>query len=835
MVAAVTEQTAPDPAGRSGRPRDVLLPHHAELLAASAISEAVAAARGYRSVTEKAELHRLGFTERQARVSALLLPVWNVTGKIALYQARPDEPRLANGKTVKYETVAGSRMTIDVPPSVRHQLGDPSIPLWITEGIRKADAAVSAGLCCIALLGVWSWRGTNSLGGKVALPDWESIALNDRVVYVAFDSDVMTKPAVSQALERLKAFLENRHAKVKLIYLPVGTAGAKVGLDDYLAAGHTVEDLLALAAEVVASAESANEQGPVESKGPDRRTQAAKLVELAEGAELFHTPTGEPFATIEVGGHHETHAVRSSALGSWLRRRYWDEYHKPVSGAPLNDALETLAARAEFGGETHSVAIRVGSHDGRLYLDLANDAWQAIEIGPDGWRVVTSTPVRFRRSATMEALPVPARGGSLDPLRTFVNVTGEDGWLLFVGALIAAFRPSGPYLVLILHGEQGSAKSTTTRVIRQLVDPSRSPVRAKPREEEDLLIAARNNWVVAFDNVSHLAPWMSDALCRLSTGGGLGKRQLYTDQDEVVLDAQRPMVLNGITEIATRGDLLDRAIILEQPTITDTDRRSEDEYWRTFEAVRPQILGALFDAVAAALANEDALTLERLPRMADPTRWVTAAEPSLGWQPGSFQAAYARNRNEGHGLVLEISPISVPLQELAARGPWQGTSGELLARLAEIAGADTTQAREWPKNPRAMTETLKRLAPSLRVMGTEWARLPRTGGARLHVLRKIEGETVTTVTTVTASVVAGDGRTPDQAHDRHSGQGTVTTGSARDDGYDGHDGSLRDEFDRMEIPVEEDYPRGAWDPDAAEDPQAEPWIVAAAPDPGVLP
>jgi hypothetical protein len=144
-------------------------------------------------------------------VPALLIPIHNVGGEIALYQTRADEPRIVDGKAVKYETPLGSRMTIDVPPSVRHQLGDPSIPLWITEGIRKADAAVSAGLCCIALLGVWAWRGRNEQGGKTALADWESIALNGRVVYIAFDSDVMTKPEVAKALERLKGFLESRH------------------------------------------------------------------------------------------------------------------------------------------------------------------------------------------------------------------------------------------------------------------------------------------------------------------------------------------------------------------------------------------------------------------------------------------------------------------------------------------------------------------------------------------------------------------------------------------------------------------------------------------------
>ena len=547
--------------------------------------------------------------------------------------------------------------------------------------------------------------------------------------------------------------------------------------------------LLALASDETATAVPADRQPLAEPADPEQRSQAAKLVELAERVELFHTPTDEPFATLPVGGHHETHPVRSLTFKSWLRRQYWDTYRKPAGGSALLDAVETLAARAEFGGETHSVATRVAEQAGCIYVDLTNDAWEAVEIGPAGWRVVTSPPVRFRRSGTMEALPVPVRGGSLELLRPFVNVADADSWHLFVGTLVAALRPRGPYLVLIMHGEQGSAKSTTARVVRALVDPSRSPLRAEPREQQDLLIAARNNWVVAFDNVSHLPPWLSDALCRLSTGGGFGTRQLYTDQDEIVLDAQRPQVLNGISEIATRGDLLDRAIILEQPTIDDAERRSEDEFWQSFEAVRPRILGALFDAVSAALANEPHIALDRLPRMADPARWVTAAEAALGWRPETFVAAYARNRREGHALALEASLLTTPLQVLVSTGDWQGPARVLLERLAGLAGDGVTRQREWPRNPRALTAALKRLAPSLRAMGIGWERLERTGNARPHLIRATGGTTVTSVTSVTASADSGGARTPDPEVDRHLVARTVTPGRAPDDGHDGHDGA----------------------------------------------
>jgi len=233
--------------GSEFKERCDLLPQHLRLIEASAIGADVALARGYRSVLTKVELRRLGFGENQARVPALLIPIWGVSGEIVLYQTRPDEPRIVKGKAIKYETPAGVRMVLDVPPPARQWMGDPSRPLFITEGIRKADAAVSKGLACIALLGVWSWRGSNELGGKVALPAWESIALNGRPVYIGFDSDATLKSGVRAALLRLKPFLEGRGAKVYVIYLPAGADGRKVGLDDYLAAGHGIEELLGLA------------------------------------------------------------------------------------------------------------------------------------------------------------------------------------------------------------------------------------------------------------------------------------------------------------------------------------------------------------------------------------------------------------------------------------------------------------------------------------------------------------------------------------------------------------------------------------------------------------
>lgn len=219
-------------------------PHRTELEVGSGIPAELIARRGYETITTKVGLKQLGFGDSQLNVPALLIPLWNVHGEIAGYQCKPDSPRIRSGKALKYETPAGMKMLIDVPPSIRHQIGNPSVPLWITEGVKKVDRAAAAGLCCVGLLGVWNWRGSNADGGMTALADWESIAVKGRTVVIAFDSDVVTKRPVLAAMSRLREFLKNRGAEVQICLLPPGPAGEKTGLDDYFVRGGTVQDLM---------------------------------------------------------------------------------------------------------------------------------------------------------------------------------------------------------------------------------------------------------------------------------------------------------------------------------------------------------------------------------------------------------------------------------------------------------------------------------------------------------------------------------------------------------------------------------------------------------------
>src|SRR5260221_13177262 len=223
--------------------------------------------------------------------------------------------------------------------------------------------------------------------------------------------------------------------------------------------------------------------------------------------------------------------------------------------------------------------------------------WRAVEIDPTGWRVNDIPPVRFRRAAGMQPLPMPVPGGSVETLRSFLNVKSGSHFILVVAWALAVLRNRGPYPVMALSGEHGSAKSTFTAILRAVLDPNTAPLRALPREDRDLFIAASNGHVLAFDNVSGLPAWISDTICRLATGGGFAVRQNYTDQDEVLFNATRPVILNGIEDVVDRPDLADRTVFLTLEPIPEERRRPEAELWAPFETVRPRILGALLDTV----------------------------------------------------------------------------------------------------------------------------------------------------------------------------------------------------------------------------------------------
>lgn len=473
--------------------------------------------------------------------------------------------------------------------------------------------------------------------------------------------------------------------------------------------------------------------GELDGPGGRGPSQADMLIQFADNAELFHTPSKNAFADIVVNGHRETWLVRSKGFRSWLIRCYYQETGGGVGTEAMQSAINAIEARALFDGPERNVFLRVGECNGHLYLDLCDEDWRAVEITSSGWQVIDNPPVRFRRTTGMKPLSCPEKGGSIAALRRFLNVQSDADFVLVVSWALAALRPRGPYPVIVLSGEQGSAKSTFSSVLRALIDPNAAPLRALPREDRDLFIAANNAHVLAFDNVSGLPTWISDTLCRLATGGGFAVRQLHTDQDEVLFDAVRPAILNGIEDFVTRSDLADRAVLLTLAPIPEEERRPAQELETAFHAERPRILGVLLDAVVAGLAELPHTQLERLPRMADFALWATACETAL-WPPGTFSSAYSGNRSDAVEGIIEADPVAAATRTLMRNQPqWTGTATELLDALRQQVDMRVATSKTWPSSPQTLSGRLRRAATVLRKTGID-IRYDRVGRGRTRII-----------------------------------------------------------------------------------------------------
>ena len=488
-------------------------------------------------------------------------------------------------------------------------------------------------------------------------------------------------------------------------------------------------------------------------------SQASMLVALVGDAELFHDGH-ESFARIEIAGHLETWRIGAKAFRYWLQSKFWSSYQTAANSQAVQDALGALRGKALFEGEQKATAVRVASGEDGIWIDLANGSWQAVKADASGWRVEDNPDAVFVRPRGMLPMPTPERGGSLDELRALLNVESDDDWLLILGWLVAALFPFGPYPVLSVNGEQGSAKSTLCRFLRALVDPNEAALRSAPRDERDLVIAATNGHIVALENLSRIPDWLSDALCRLATGGGFGTRELFTDGEEKLFSGQRPVILNGITETATRSDLLDRAISISLPAIPDTKRTTESDLWARFERIRGRVLGALLDAVVQAYSAKSDVRLSSLPRMADFATLVVAAEPKLPCQPGDFLRAYQGNRASANESAIESSVLSGPLLEfMKARNEWRGTATELKEALEQQAGERVVKGQDWPKRAHQLAGELKRIAPNLRRTGIEVEFGKSTGRRFVLLTRTLTGKSAPSDQSAQPSGTTGDSET----------------------------------------------------------------------------
>lgn len=467
----------------------------------------------------------------------------------------------------------------------------------------------------------------------------------------------------------------------------------------------------------------ATEEPGGEEEGEDRKRPPAgtRVLEYAQedGAELWHDQAGNAFLTTTVKGHREHYRLPSRPARDYLQALYYDREKRALNGQAQSEALGLMQAIARREGKEYRTAVRVAHLDGFTYLDLGTPTWEAVEVGPGYWKVIRpdECPVRFTRPGGFLPLPAPVEGGDLGELREFLN-TDDRGFLMCAAWLLGALSGLSPYPVLALSGEQGTGKSTAASVLRNLLDPNQADRRRTPKEERDLFIAAQSSHVLSFDNLSSIPGWLSDALCVLSTGGAFTARTLYSDNEETILEAVRPVIVNGIPDLLARPDLAERALTVTLYRIAPEKRTPEKVFWARYERARPRLLGALLGALAEGLRHLDGTELEEAPRLADFARLIVAAEGALPWTAGEFLSAYGEMQSEAAGTVLDGEPVAEALRAfMDAEGNWTGAVKKLLGILGEREYPETRPPQSWPRTPKAMGDALRRLAPALSKTG----------------------------------------------------------------------------------------------------------------------
>jgi hypothetical protein len=465
----------------------------------------------------------------------------------------------------------------------------------------------------------------------------------------------------------------------------------------------------------------------------ERRNQADRLIgyALEDVQELFVDQHGAPHALI--AGEP---VPLTGRCYSWLRRRMWEEEGRSVSGEYLKMAAGTLSAHAEFSGEVRELHTRAAWHEGILYYELRLD--KVVRVGTGGWTFETNPPVLFRRYVNMRTLPDPEAGGSLEVLNELVNLKSERDRRLFKAYLVTLPLEHVGRPIFNASGAMGSGKTTIQRLIKRLLDPTApETVRFDPR---DFLQKAMHAYIVMLDNQNTIPEWAADTLCRLVTGEADSKRRLYTDDEDVIIELRRAVILNGINAPTERGDVLDRSLVVELERIPDAGRKTEEQLWERFGEEHPKLLGTLFDVLSRAIALKPSIKLSRRPRLADWGEYAAAVYEVMGWGAETFLRDWDEIVKVQNQATLDGSPVAQAIiRFMEDKEEYSASSSEMHSKLKVVAaqlGVDVDRDKAWPKSARWLWRRIKEVLSLLVAAGIEASR-DRDESAKQITLRKI--------------------------------------------------------------------------------------------------
>ena len=434
-----------------------------------------------------------------------------------------------------------------------------------------------------------------------------------------------------------------------------------------------------------------------------------------DSQELFRDQFGAPHALVD-----GVPVPLDNGAHAWLRKLLWNTSEKTAKREDLNAATETLAMLAGYGDE-RILHIRAAQHEGKVYVWAGPH--NVIEVDADGWRRVTGAPVLFRRVSTLKPLPDPKPGGDVTRFNHYIRLRHEKDQRLNMAWIATAYLANIPRPINLGTGVQGSAKSTGQRAMKRALDPA-MPEDFKLRRK-DFAQNLDNCFVPLFDNAGPVDEDQSDDMCRATTGSGNADRKLYTDNQSVVRQYKRAMLVNGINNPTERGDFMDRALPVEYERIPKSERRAESDLWAQFEQDHPELLGAVLDALSGAIRLR--VPLAETPRLADWAEYAAAVYEYMderghaGWGRDQFAKDWNAVEEKQHEAALEGSPVAQAIRKLMQdRTGHADTAAKLHEELTTVAddmGLNPDRNRLWPKTPNMLWKRIKEASPTLETYG----------------------------------------------------------------------------------------------------------------------
>lgn len=445
--------------------------------------------------------------------------------------------------------------------------------------------------------------------------------------------------------------------------------------------------------------------------------------------EFFAIPLKGPKIAKSLNGNHNSFA------NDLLMRYRNAKRGKIAPPTAVQDAIRILKAIASEA-DVVKMHLRYAMHNDNIYVDLGDSSGAAVEISKDGWRVIDTPPILFKRTQLTGALPIPILDGDLDEIFELINIP-ESIRELFIGFLVASCFENIAHPILVINGEQGSGKSKATNFTVSLLDPSAAPLRKPSRDIQSWVESANGSFLIAIDNISKIREWESDAFCRASTGDGDVKRQHYSDSDLIVYSFRRVLIINGINLSELRDDLNDRIIAIKLPVVIPENKKTEKHLDKSWSDKQARFTGAIYSLCSKVIANLDSVNLDRYPRMADFASILAAMD--IARNKGALHSYYSEIERSAHIAIEE----NVFLSELAktVTASWVGSASELNGLLLD--GGANPYRKDWPQSSAEVTERLTRTAPTLRKTGwiienigtknhekvTKWKIVPPNGGA----------------------------------------------------------------------------------------------------------